>query len=184
MIERIRSYLRTHSVIIAVSVITLAFMAILTLQAIATSQLQTEVQTQQQIVAQTKTILGQLSKNAATRTSQIEQLNKHIDCIALFFAQPDRTSKTISNIETCTVITTNGKTTVIFQPNPTPVAVKSAASTSTPAPTPAPVKQPAAAATPAPSPHPVVVVPVPTPAPVSGLISPVFDATKKLLRLP
>lgn len=176
MIYRVNSFFRTHAITIGLIIIALAFAAILSLQTIATSKLQTELETQQQIVSQTQAILRTLSTNAATRTQQIDSLNKHIDCLALFFAQPDRTTKSISNIETCTVVTSNGKTSVIFQPPLTPTATPTSSPAATPAPATAPVKQTAPAATPAPNPTPVPVAP--------ALLSPVFDTTKKLLNLP
>lgn len=54
-----------------------------------------------QEVKVTKAISTQLASNAKQRTSQINKLQNHIDCIVSLFGQPNRSSLVIKNIEDC-----------------------------------------------------------------------------------
>lgn len=101
MIWNIRGFTRRYSVTIGFIIIAIALGTILFLQALATARLQEQVDGQQQIIKQVKDIAEQLNQNSEQRTSQIDSINRHLDCIVEFFSQPDRTQKAIDNIETC-----------------------------------------------------------------------------------
>lgn len=106
---------------IGIVIIVVAFGTILFLQASATSKLQQQTRQQTQILSQLKGVTEQLNHGAAQRTQQIQTLTAHIDCIVTFFSQPDRSSTSISDIDTCTLqnTKTGGSTSGTISPTST-----------------------------------------------------------------
>jgi hypothetical protein len=39
-------------------------------------------------------------------SSELKEANEHLDCVVLFFAEPDRTNKKLSDLENCDVVVT------------------------------------------------------------------------------
>lgn len=103
MRQRFASFWRSNTVTIGIVIIVIAFGTILFLQAEATSKLQEQTKQQTQILSQLKGVTDQLNNGAKQRTQQIATLTAHIDCIVLFFSQPDRSSVSIADINTCTL---------------------------------------------------------------------------------
>lgn len=101
MMARFQSFMRRNSTTIGVAIIIVAFMAILYLQSLAMSKLQSQVSGQQEIINQIKRIADQVNDSGNQRTEQTDNLNRHLDCIVIFFSQPDRSQKAIEDIETC-----------------------------------------------------------------------------------
>lgn len=99
----LRGFWRRNATTIALVVILCVAGSILYIQAVATAKLQEEVEGQQQLIAQVKGITERINDNSKQRTDQIDQLNRHLDCVVTFFTQKDRTQKAIDNIESCTV---------------------------------------------------------------------------------
>lgn len=96
--------MRAHSVTIALLVIVLAVFGILAMLAIEQNKMQEQLTTDQKIVGQIKDIASRLQAGAADRTSQYNDLNRHMDCIVKFFSQPDRSEKSIANVNTCELV--------------------------------------------------------------------------------
>lgn len=101
MSDHVAPFFRRNSVTIGFFIIAAALGTILFLQTMAVSKLQEQVEGQQQIIAQVKDIANQLNENSKERTAQINGIDRHLDCIVAFFAEPDRANRRISDIETC-----------------------------------------------------------------------------------
>lgn len=132
----LKGRLRRNASNVAMVVVMLAAGTILYVQALATSQLQKQVAQQQQIIQQVKDLSVQLNDRATERTTQIDQLNRHLDCIVVFFSRPYREQESISDIDTCTV--QNSATGVTYHPNGilvTPTTKQTSSSSSTQPPT-------------------------------------------------
>lgn len=119
-------FLRGNAFSISVVITTLAFLGMFAMLAIQQSKLQEQSDQNKLILTQIKSVTESLSRNAATRTEQINGIDKHLDCIVDFFAQADRASKSITDIDTCELKDTKtGKT-------HTPAAVAPKSTTTTP----------------------------------------------------
>lgn len=89
------------------------------------------VQMQQaQILQQLQKTQSDLEKNTA---EQFAKENAYIHCLAVFFAQPDRTNKAIANLNNCEITTTGSTGSQVFEPTPAPASSGQTAGTSTPA---------------------------------------------------
>lgn len=148
-IRKLNLWLRANASYLSLTVIILCFGSILLMLASNQHQQQLQADNEAKILIQIKDITDQLSKNAATRTDQINGIDRHLDCIVAFFAQPDRANKSITDIDTCELQDTNTGTQTV---TPTPAPVSNSSTTlptptlTTPAPvtdpTPTPVDQP------------------------------------------
>jgi hypothetical protein len=103
----LRGFWRRNATTIALVVILCVAGSILYIQALATAKLQQQIEGQQAIITQIKGVTDQINTSSKQRTEQIDQLNKHLDCVVTFFTQKDRTQKAINDIETCTVKNTS-----------------------------------------------------------------------------
>ena len=101
-----RGFWRRNATTVALVIIICVAGSILYIQAVATAKLQQEIEGQQQIITQIKGVTDQINASSKQRTDQINQLNRHLDCVVTFFTQKDRTQKAINDIETCTVTNT------------------------------------------------------------------------------
>lgn len=115
--KRLGSFVRRNNLTIGFCIIAIALGTILFMLAAATAELQHQQDTENTILSQIKGVTDQLNTNAKDRTDQINQLNRHLDCIVLFFTDPNRSQKTISDIDTCTLKNTNTGTTQSFPQN-------------------------------------------------------------------
>ena len=106
-LHKIHVWVTRYSVQIAVAIIAFSFGCIVLL--LAFNQIQNNDQTarETQIVLDIKKIAEQLNATTKVRTAQINGIDRHIDCLAAFFALTDRTYKTIQDLNTCT-LNTNG----------------------------------------------------------------------------
>lgn len=134
---RFAGKIRLNSLSIGATIIIVAMGTILFFQTLALSKLETELNGQQILINQTKNLASSLNSNAKDRTAQINELNRHLDCIVVFFSQPDRTQKAITDIDTCTLQNINTGTTTqhptsILAPIPVTSPTKSVATTTPP----------------------------------------------------
>lgn len=104
--DTLKSFGRRNSISVGLIIGTLALMCILFVQSVALSRLQQQSEQQKQILTNVQKITSQLSDNAHQRNQQINNLNRHMDCIVQFFSQPDRSQKAITNINSCELNTT------------------------------------------------------------------------------
>ena len=76
---------------------------------LAYNQFQNNEQTakETQLVLDVKQLAEQINATTKIRTAQINGIDRHIDCLAAFFAQVNRNYKTIQDLNTCT-LNTNG----------------------------------------------------------------------------
>lgn len=147
----VRGFLRRNASSISLVIIALSIVAVLLMQAFTIAQLQKEVAHQTNVIDSVKALAEQIDRNAQDRSRQIDDINKHLDCIVQFFSQPDRSQRSIDNIESCRITTNSAFYTQ------TPPSQQS-----TSQPTSQPVNQPPQ---PAPtSPQPAPTPPQPTPA--------------------
>lgn len=100
-IHKTNLWVRANGVYLSLGVIVMAFGAILLLLADSQSKLAQQNEQDKKVLLELKAVTEQISKAAATRTEQINGIDRHLDCIVAFFAQPDRSQKAIANIETC-----------------------------------------------------------------------------------
>lgn len=100
---RIGLFLRSNLVTIAMSITVISVMLTLVMIAFEANKIQQQLAADNQILSSLETITGKLSTGATQRTDQYNALNRHLDCLAAFFAEPDRAGKTISDIDTCTL---------------------------------------------------------------------------------
>ncbi len=103
MINHIRSFLRRNAQVIPLTVIALCISGIFLLQAITIGTLSQQVEYQNTVIAETKKITENIRDNAANRTKQIDSLDRHLDCIVQFFAEPNRGAKQIADIDQCRI---------------------------------------------------------------------------------
>jgi hypothetical protein len=101
-----RLWLRSNTVNIAVSIIVLTTLCSLGLIALQQSKIQQEISTDQQILKGIEVVTNKLTTGSATRIAQYNELNKHLDCLAAFFNQSDRSTKAITDIDSCTLLDT------------------------------------------------------------------------------
>lgn len=101
------SFFRRNAAVIAGTIIALCIVGIFILQSITIGQLQSTVEQQNHLVSASSALSQQLVKASQQRTNQINDVNRHLDCIVQFFAQPDRGNKAIDDIETCRISTTS-----------------------------------------------------------------------------
>jgi hypothetical protein len=133
-IRKVHLWLRANGVYISCAVIILAFGTILLMLANSQSKLAEQSEQNKQVLLQLKSVTEQIGKSATSRTDQINGIDRHLDCIVAFFAQPDRSQKLIADIETCRV--QDNKTAKTLTPAiTTPVTPSNQAPTATQAPT-------------------------------------------------
>lgn len=106
-LDKFKSFMRRNSLTIGFTIIVLALGTILWIQAVALNRLETELDNQRAIIGQVQHITAQIEKNGEDRSAQIDQINRHLDCIVEFFGDPQHSLKTIDDITTCSV-STNG----------------------------------------------------------------------------
>lgn len=104
--HRFRSFLRRNGTTIPLLIIALCILAIFTLQAVTINRLQDEIAAQNSAVLETRNIAKQISDDSKERNKQIQDLNRHLDCIVKFFSQADRSERAIEDIDTCRVTST------------------------------------------------------------------------------
>lgn len=101
MKQRIAEWFRRNAQMIPLTVIAFCVGSILLLQAVTIGQLNDNLR-------EIKGIVERQGKNAKERSDQINNVDKHLDCIVQFFSEPYRTSKTIDDIKTCQITTNEG----------------------------------------------------------------------------
>lgn len=99
--NRIMPFVRRNSVTIGVAIIAVAFGLILFMVALSNARLQAVVATQQQTLDEVKGITEAIATAANQRTEQINGIDRHLDCIVLFFTTEDRAARKITDIDTC-----------------------------------------------------------------------------------
>ena len=105
--HRINLWVTRHSVQIAVGIIIFSFGCIILLLAFNQAQNNEQTARETQILLDVKAIAEKINKTTVIRTAQINGIDRHIDCLAAFFALPNRNYKTIQDLNTCT-LNTNG----------------------------------------------------------------------------
>ena len=160
--QSLKESVRRNSATIGVVTVVFAIGAILFFQTLALNRLQENIESQRQLTAATKDVAESINQHAIEKTRQIESINKHLDCIVIFFSSPERTNKTITNIDPCTLGDKPASQQVQIVPAP------NAKSSSTTQPSPAPSNGPVAAS-PSPSPSPST-TPPPAVAKQPGLL--------------
>lgn len=101
--RNVAGFYRRNAAVIPLTIIALCVMGVFVLQALTIGQLQDTVAKQNKLIATTSDVSQQILKASKQRTDQINDVNRHLDCIVQFFAQPDRGNKAIDNIETCRI---------------------------------------------------------------------------------
>lgn len=98
---------------------------------------------------QQKTIVADIKKD---NTEQLNRLNRHLDCIVVFFGSDDRANSSIEDVNKCTINTTEGPVqffstsqglrtdTPVQSVNQSPTQKVAVSSTPSPSPTPTPVQ--------------------------------------------
>jgi hypothetical protein len=119
-LHRTGLFFRANTVRIAMSVTVIAVMLILVMIAFEANKIQEQLAADNQILSSLETITGKLSNGATQRTAQYNELNRHLDCLAAFFAQPDRGNETISDIDTCTLQNNSTGATSVTTPKVSP----------------------------------------------------------------
>ncbi len=105
--------IRGNAANISLGVIVFGFIGMFGLLAFQQQKIEQGNEQNLQILTQLTSITSRLEKGAATRTDQFNELNKHMDCIVEFFTQPDRTNKSITDINTCELASKTGETTTL-----------------------------------------------------------------------
>ena len=100
-LHKIHIWVTRYSVQIAVAIIAFSFGCIVLL--LAFNQIQNNEQTarETQLVLDVKQLAEQINATTKVRTVQINGIDRHIDCLAAFFAQVNRNYKTIQDLNTC-----------------------------------------------------------------------------------
>lgn len=99
-----------------------------------TQTLNQEVKEQHKILTQVRTITQQIQAGSNLRGHQVAEINRHLDCIVMFFSQPDRSNTAIADIKTCTLTTHSSDESTRQQPHITtqPTTQKSSNSNAKP----------------------------------------------------
>lgn len=126
--SRLAGKARINSLAIGLTIIVVAMGTILFFQSLALNQLQAQSDQNNRIINQIQTLTKAQVKNAQQRTSQINELNRHLDCIVTFFSNPDRSQTAISDIDTCTVQDTKTGGTTTTNPNSIPTGTTNSSS--------------------------------------------------------
>lgn len=108
---RFAGKIRINSLAIGLTIIVVAMGAILFFQTIALNKLQVQSNQNNKIIGQIQGLEKTQVKNSVIRTNQINELNRHLDCIVTFFSQQDRSTTAIADIDTCTLQDTKSGTT-------------------------------------------------------------------------
>lgn len=114
--KKLAGGVRLNSLAIGLTVIVMAMGSILFFQTLALNKLQVQANQNHTIISQIQTLEATQVKNSVIRTNQIDQLNRHLDCIVTFFTQPDRSTTAITDINTCTLQDTKTGTTNTTNP--------------------------------------------------------------------
>lgn len=101
--ERIRSFLRRNTQTIPLVVIALCIGGILLLQAIQIGKFAESSKRDSEVILELKKIAEQRQKSDELTSQQIDRVDRHLDCIVIFFAQSDRSSKQIDQIDECRI---------------------------------------------------------------------------------
>lgn len=103
--NKLSAWIRKNTATIGATTIVIAMGLIILVQTLALSKLETDIQNQERIITATKDLAASIDKDASDRNEQIQEINRHMDCIVQFFTNPDRTNKRIGDIESCTLKT-------------------------------------------------------------------------------
>lgn len=156
--------LRRAAPYIAVAVIMLSLFGIFYLNAITLAQFKTQLANQQKITEQ-------IEHSGDERSSQLQTLNNHIDCVVALLSQPNRSTVRVQDIQNCKLVrepTASNPS----QAAPSKLPAKSSGPTAN---TPTPVSR-----QPAPTPTPVAKAPAKAEKTPKGL-SQLIDKVKELL---
>lgn len=135
------------------------------------------LQSVQNNLTQQKTIVDTIKKS---NQSSLDTINRHLDCIVVYFGQQNRQNLTIQDINKCTLQSSNGAQTFFSQPQssqgltpsntatPTTPSTPSSTQSVTPAPTTSPTGTPQPTPTPTPQP-PITVLGIPICVPFTGV---------------
>ena len=104
--NRFAPFVRRNSVAIAFVVIAIVLGLILLMVASSNAKLQKQVDAQQATLNGIADITDQIAAAAAQRTEQINGIDRHLDCIVLFFTTEDRANRKITDIDTCQTVNT------------------------------------------------------------------------------
>ncbi|HET8709265.1 MAG TPA: hypothetical protein VFL85_03205 [Candidatus Saccharimonadales bacterium] len=99
------SFFRRNKATIAFLVILVSLLGMLYLNALTLQRLSQQLTNQRQLLNQTKTLTQNLQKSSDERGRQVEQINRHLDCIVEFYSQRDRSRKAIDDIKSCSITT-------------------------------------------------------------------------------
>jgi len=103
IVHRIASFFRRNATTIPLTIIAVSVLAMFLLLAGNNARQAAQIQQQNQLLEETKSIAQQLRDDSNSRNKQIDDLNRHLDCIVKFFAQRDRSNSSIANIQTCRI---------------------------------------------------------------------------------
>lgn len=149
-----------YAPILAVLVILGCLFATIYLNTLALTQLKTELSNQQKITEQ-------IEHSGDERSSQLQTLNNHIDCVVALLSQPNRSTVRVQDIQNCKLVrepTASNPS----QAAPSKLPAKSSGPTAN---TPTPVSR-----QPAPTPTPVA-----KPAPKENILSSLLNKIKEVL---
>lgn len=122
---RIRNFnlwVRQYGVHISLAIIIVATSVILMLIATSINRFAEQSEQSRQILSELQKVTEVLSENAKSQSEQIDGIDRHLDCIVIFFAQTDRTEKSIADIESCTLKDGETGESVEKAPNSSPSA--------------------------------------------------------------
>jgi hypothetical protein len=103
MMHRLVSFYRRNSAVIYLAIIAVSLIGIFLILIIANAKYADQINQQSQILKETKSIAQQLRDDSKSRDKQIDDLNRHLDCIVKFFHQDDPLHSSIENIQTCRI---------------------------------------------------------------------------------
>lgn len=98
---KFKLWMRTNGVHISIATILFAFTAIVIMLAFQQAQQQEQLDRDTQIIFRIKDITLQLDKDSEDRTRQIDAIDRHLDCIVVFFSRPAAERTTINDVDIC-----------------------------------------------------------------------------------
>lgn len=113
----VKQYLVRHSISICAIIIAACLFAILILNAATLSKMKEQISALQQVTRS-------VQENSKVTKQQIDTVNRHLDCVTVFFTRQNRANLSIADINNCTLST--GEVIV------TPTASNSSSTTPTP----------------------------------------------------
>lgn len=115
--EHVKSFLRRNSQTIPLVVMAICVMGILILQAIQIGKFAESAKKDSEVIMELKKIAEQGKASDELRSRQIDRVDRHLDCIVLFFNERNRAAKSIDEIDSCRISDSDLSTVTIPQGN-------------------------------------------------------------------